>query len=84
MNNGGCYPDATCEPIPNLGQNAVECTCPPGYSGNGFGPEGCVYSPTCEDTCDSVGGWCFLGDCTCYSGWAGENCDIPGTDFYMH
>ena len=78
VNNGGCSPLASCQSAPELGPNGVSCTCPDGMVGNGFGPDGCMDNPPCSETCDPVGGFCFLGqECICYVGWTGVNCDIP-------
>mgnify|MGYP000363720838 CR=1 FL=1 len=78
VENGGCHPMADCEPAPQMGNNAVTCTCPDGWEGNGYGPNGCAENASCSQTCDPVGGFCFLNtECICFVGWSGPNCDIP-------
>uniref|UniRef100_A0A8C5UZ61 Cubilin n=1 Tax=Microcebus murinus TaxID=30608 RepID=A0A8C5UZ61_MICMU len=75
VNNGGCHPDASCSSA--LGSLPL-CTCLPGYTGNGYGPNGCVQlsnmclsQPCLNGECiETVSGYL----CKCESGWAGVNC----------
>ncbi|KAM7154824.1 cubilin-like [Molossus nigricans] len=75
VNNGGCQPHASCSSVPGF---LPLCTCLLGYTGNGFGPNGCVQlsniclSHQClNGQCiDTVSGYL----CNCDSGWAGINC----------
>uniref|UniRef100_A0A671XF39 Cubilin n=1 Tax=Sparus aurata TaxID=8175 RepID=A0A671XF39_SPAAU len=78
-NNGGCHPLATCSSSP--GTTLPVCTCPPGYIGNGYGPNGCTQtSNICETNNPCVNGQCTVSVspgyiCNCNSGWEGANCD---------
>uniref|UniRef100_A0A671XF34 Cubilin n=1 Tax=Sparus aurata TaxID=8175 RepID=A0A671XF34_SPAAU len=76
-NNGGCHPLATCSSSP--GTTLPVCTCPPGYIGNGYGPNGCTQtSNICETNNPCVNGQCTVTPgyiCNCNSGWEGANCD---------
>ncbi|XP_077993791.1 cubilin-like [Glandiceps talaboti] len=81
QNNGGCYILATCTEVPALGDTYRTCTCPNGYTGNGFGSDGCELttpSTTCDDD-PCVNGYCqqqgFNYFCVCDPGWNGQNCD---------
>ncbi|XP_010605410.1 cubilin [Fukomys damarensis] len=75
VNNGGCHPHAQCSSSHGL---LPLCTCAPGYTGNGYGPNGCVQlgniclsHPCLNGQCtDTVSGYF----CKCDSGWAGVNC----------
>ncbi|XP_037366570.1 cubilin isoform X2 [Talpa occidentalis] len=75
VNNGGCHPEASCSSV--LGSLPL-CTCFPGYTGNGYGPNGCVQlsnlclsHPCLNGQCiETVSGYF----CKCESGWAGINC----------
>ncbi|XP_071475764.1 cubilin [Marmota flaviventris] len=75
INNGGCHPDASCSSA--LGSLPL-CTCLPGYTGNGYGPSGCVQlsniclsHPCLHGQCiDTVSSYF----CRCDPGWAGVNC----------
>ncbi|KAM5338742.1 cubilin [Glossophaga mutica] len=75
VNNGGCHPHASCSSV--LGSLPL-CTCLPGYTGNGLGPNGCVQlsdiclsRPCLNGQCiETVSGYL----CKCDSGWAGINC----------
>lgn len=98
VNNGGCYPLATCSSSPGktnvitqnhllmlvtftvrvtcnvaldhiffffcscpLGSNLPICTCPPGYTGNGYGPTGCTQtSNICQTNNPCVNGQCVV------------------------
>ncbi|XP_068160694.1 cubilin [Antennarius striatus] len=79
-NNGGCYPLATC--TSNPGTSLPICTCPPEYTGNGYGPTGCTHtSNICQTNNPCVNGQCLDTTsspgyiCNCNSGWHGQNCD---------
>ncbi|XP_074549445.1 cubilin [Halichoeres trimaculatus] len=79
-NNGGCYPLATCTSSP--GTTLPICTCPPGYTGNGYGPTGCTQtSNICQTNNPCVNGQCVSTSsapgyiCNCNPGWQGANCD---------
>ncbi|KAM7237074.1 hypothetical protein CapIbe_011318 [Capra ibex] len=75
VNNGGCHPQASCSSA--LGFLPL-CTCLPGYTGNGYGPNGCVQlsnmclsQPCVNGQCiETVSGYV----CKCESGWTGVNC----------
>ena len=73
-NNGGCSSFATC--TEENGQ--PKCTCLPGYSRNGVGPDGCKQTETaCDLNCNN--GVCAVQNgkakCLCYQGWSGDLCD---------
>ncbi|CAM9270170.1 unnamed protein product, partial [Lampetra planeri] len=79
-NNGGCYPSATCSSNPE--STLPTCTCPPGFTGNGFGPMGCSQLSTiCQSNNPCVNGECVTSTsspgytCRCDAGWEGTNCD---------
>ncbi|XP_068604308.1 cubilin [Brachionichthys hirsutus] len=79
-NNGGCYPLATCSS--SSGTSLPICTCPAGYTGNGYGPTGCTeLSNICQTNNPCVNGQCVATTlspgyiCNCYSGWHGQICD---------
>ena len=45
-----------------IGPNFVQCQCPPGYQGNGIGPNGCTLNPSgCGSSCQN--GQCLVGYC---------------------
>ncbi|XP_066485218.1 cubilin [Tiliqua scincoides] len=76
VNNGGCHPLATCAsesgPIPS-------CVCPVGYTGDGYGPNGCLaLSTICQNQNPCVHGQCLATpsdyNCVCDPGWTGRNC----------
>ncbi|KAM9673713.1 cubilin [Trichechus inunguis] len=75
VNNGGCHQHASCSSV--VGSLPL-CTCLPGYTGNGYGPNGCVQlsdiclsHPCLNGQCiETVSGYV----CKCESGWAGINC----------
>uniref|UniRef100_A0A3Q1IYA9 Uncharacterized protein n=1 Tax=Anabas testudineus TaxID=64144 RepID=A0A3Q1IYA9_ANATE len=80
VNNGGCYPLATCSSSP--GSSLPICTCPPDYTGNGYGPTGCTQtSNICQTNNPCVNGQCVATTsspgyiCNCSPGWQGVNCD---------
>ncbi|XP_069688891.1 cubilin [Periplaneta americana] len=54
VNNGGCHPLARCLDNPRISQSYVECICPSGYVGSGFGSAGCV--PSSSGSGSSSGG----------------------------
>ncbi|XP_031795774.1 cubilin [Sarcophilus harrisii] len=74
-NNGDCHPNAVCTPGPGV---IPTCTCQPGYTGHGYGPNGCVplshiclTSPCVNGECiETVSGY----HCKCNPGWEGINC----------
>ncbi|KAK7881367.1 hypothetical protein WMY93_029776 [Mugilogobius chulae] len=79
-NNGGCYPLATCSSTP--GSSLPICTCPPGYTGSGYGPTGCTQSSNiCQTSNPCVHGQCVPTttspgyQCNCSPGWGGVHCD---------
>ncbi|XP_051007258.1 cubilin [Acomys russatus] len=78
INNGGCYPDATCTSSPGLGSFLPLCTCPHGYTGNGYGPNGCVQLSNICSSHPCVNGHCIETVssyfCKCDSGWTGPTC----------
>ncbi|KAK3892747.1 hypothetical protein Pcinc_003437 [Petrolisthes cinctipes] len=39
-----CHPLAQCYDNPQMSSTYFQCTCPPGYIGNGIGPQGCMAS----------------------------------------
>ncbi|XP_001377380.2 cubilin [Monodelphis domestica] len=74
-NNGGCHPHALCTP----GSGSIPtCVCQAGYTGHGYGQNGCVpLSHICRsDPC--VNGQCIETvsgyHCICDPGWEGINC----------
>ncbi|KAK9889124.1 hypothetical protein WA026_004393 [Henosepilachna vigintioctopunctata] len=83
VNNGGCHPLATCKNNPRISSTYVECNCPSGYQGNGFGPNGCLPStltPCAPNPCKN--GYCTVNDtspdhyiCRCKPSFFGKNCD---------
>ncbi|VEN61021.1 unnamed protein product, partial [Callosobruchus maculatus] len=83
-NNGGCHSLATCRENPSIGTYYVDCICPPGYIGNGKGPNGCVVSPSYSNPCLSnpcKHGTCSVNNthgyiCTCNAGYHGRNCEF--------
>uniref|UniRef100_A0A4X2M7T4 Cubilin n=1 Tax=Vombatus ursinus TaxID=29139 RepID=A0A4X2M7T4_VOMUR len=73
QNNGGCHPNALCTPgsIPT-------CVCWAGYTGHGYGQNGCVpLSEICQSN-PCVNGQCIETVssyyCKCDPGWEGTNC----------
>uniref|UniRef100_F7D8H4 Cubilin n=1 Tax=Ornithorhynchus anatinus TaxID=9258 RepID=F7D8H4_ORNAN len=72
--NGGCHPDALCFPSPGV---RPICVCRPGYTGDGYGANGCVPLSTICESHPCVHGQCTVTSgyqCTCNSGWGGPNC----------
>ncbi|XP_077301904.1 cubilin-like [Arctopsyche grandis] len=45
VNSGGCHPLATCSDNPSISSTYVVCICAAGYTGTGYGVNGCVASP---------------------------------------
>ncbi|XP_064410135.1 cubilin [Latimeria chalumnae] len=79
LNNGGCHPLASC--TSNPGSTLPMCTCPPGYAGNGYGPDGCApLGETCQHHNPCMNGQCLSTAtlsgylCICDPGWNGINC----------
>ncbi|XP_078391727.1 cubilin [Cetorhinus maximus] len=77
INNGGCHQLASCTFKP--GNNFPTCTCPPDYTGNGYGPNGCVpLSDVCQQNKPCVNGQCLATisgyECICDPGWTNTNC----------
>lgn len=78
LDSSVCNVNAMCFQYPNT---PVRCICNPGYTGNGFGENGCIYSTT-YDPCSSM--WCRNGGtcvrngtsayCNCPNGTVGPNC----------
>ncbi|XP_077300380.1 cubilin homolog [Arctopsyche grandis] len=44
INNGGCHPLAACSDNPSISSTYVLCSCRSGYTGTGYGINGCVQS----------------------------------------
>ncbi|XP_068942361.1 cubilin [Petaurus breviceps papuanus] len=74
-NNGGCHPNALCTP----GSGSLPtCVCQEGYTGHGYGQDGCVpLSHICQSQ-PCVNGQCIETvssyHCMCHPGWEGTNC----------
>ncbi|EFN66210.1 Cubilin [Camponotus floridanus] len=86
INNGGCHPLAICSENPSLTSSYVLCRCPPGYVGNGMGPNGCQLADVSVNTACSVNpcvhGTCVPNGangftCTCNPGYSGTTCNTP-------
>ncbi|XP_014475365.1 PREDICTED: cubilin [Dinoponera quadriceps] len=86
INNGGCHPLAICTENPSLTSSYVLCRCPPGFIGNGMGPNGCQLADVSVNTaCSSnpcVHGTCVPNGangftCTCSPGYSGTTCNTP-------
>ncbi|NXY42567.1 CUBN protein, partial [Ceuthmochares aereus] len=76
INNGGCHPSATCTSAPGP---MPLCSCASGYTGSGYGPNGCSpLSDICELQNPCVNGQCLAiitgYFCLCNAGWTGSNC----------
>jgi hypothetical protein len=75
--NGGCdtNPMASCN---NQTGAANSCSCPPGYTGNGRGSEGCIDIDECAPNPCANNGTCtnLLNDysCQCATGFSGQRC----------
>ncbi|XP_053211719.1 cubilin-like [Panonychus citri] len=84
MRNGDCSPIAQCVEITASAGPGRSCQCPPGYMGNGEGPNGCLASTSI--TCDQrpcVSGICITVNsnppsfrCQCQPGFSGSRCEI--------
>lgn len=80
INNGGCYPLATC--VESVESTNVQCRCPAGLVGDGMGPNGCSIStiihPCASNPC--VHGHCVTHginfSCDCEPGFMGVTCAI--------
>ena len=66
--------------IASKGSSGVSCACPPGFAGNGIGPDGCTNDgpdPT-ECNIDCGNGICLVQNetpqCICYQGFSGDHC----------
>ncbi|XP_004716072.1 cubilin [Echinops telfairi] len=75
VNNGGCHPQASCSSV--LGSLPL-CTCHLGYTGNGYGQNGCVQLSNICLSHPCLNGQCIETAsgylCKCAPGWAGINC----------
>ncbi|XP_053120680.1 cubilin [Hemicordylus capensis] len=76
VNNGGCHPLAACTSLPGP---LPSCVCPAGYTGNGYGPNGCLaLSNICQSHNPCLNGQCLATpsgyNCVCDPGWTGTNC----------
>lgn len=90
--NGGCHPLATCTAYPTISSTYRECRCPPGYGGDGNGPNGCIYqssvsnvsvsscdpNPCVRGTCVALGFNSFR--CNCPLGYTGVRCEIAANE----
>ncbi|KAF7245952.1 Cubilin [Varanus komodoensis] len=58
LNNGGCHPLAACTSISGL---VPSCVCPAGYSGSGYGANGCApLSTVCQTQNPCANGQCLV------------------------
>ncbi|XP_050313173.1 cubilin-like isoform X2 [Anthonomus grandis grandis] len=82
INNGGCHLLAKCFNNPAISE--VQCICPPGYTGSGYGPGGCIATSSGQITgCTPnpcVHGSCSGNNstgfhCTCNPNYYGTYCD---------
>uniref|UniRef100_A0A8D2IQV5 Cubilin n=1 Tax=Varanus komodoensis TaxID=61221 RepID=A0A8D2IQV5_VARKO len=76
LNNGGCHPLAACTSISGL---VPSCVCPAGYSGSGYGANGCApLSTVCQTQNPCANGQCLATvsgyTCVCDPGWTGATC----------
>ncbi|NXY67496.1 CUBN protein, partial [Glareola pratincola] len=76
INNGGCHPLATCTSAPGP---IPFCSCKSGYTGSGYGPNGCSpLSDICQLQNPCANGQCLAMIsgyfCLCNAGWTGPNC----------
>ncbi|XP_062489682.1 cubilin isoform X1 [Pezoporus occidentalis] len=76
INNGGCHPLATCTSGPG---SIPFCSCTSGYTGSGYGPNGCSpLSDICQLQNPCANGQCLAMIsgyfCLCNVGWTGPNC----------
>uniref|UniRef100_A0A8B9GL35 Cubilin n=1 Tax=Amazona collaria TaxID=241587 RepID=A0A8B9GL35_9PSIT len=76
VNNGGCHPLATCTSGPG---SIPFCSCTSGYTGSGYGPNGCSpLSDICQLQNPCANGQCLAMIsgyfCLCNVGWTGPNC----------
>ncbi|XP_013797015.2 cubilin [Apteryx mantelli] len=76
ISNGGCHPLAACTPGPGA---MPFCSCTLGYTGSGYGPNGCSpLSDICQLQNPCANGQCLAMIsgyfCVCNGGWMGPNC----------
>lgn len=82
-NNGGCFPTARC--VSNTAISALFrfCVCPPGTTGTGVGPNGCVVSTqSCANNPCRNNALCTISEsnqvrCICPPQFSGQFCDKP-------
>lgn len=67
--NSVCNANAMCYQYPN---SPISCICRTGYTGNGFGENGCVVAPV--DPCSTI--WCRNGG-TCVRNGTTAYCNCP-------
>ncbi|XP_063696850.1 cubilin homolog [Culicoides brevitarsis] len=77
-NDNLCHPLARCVEYQN---SIVNCICPPGYAGSGYGPQGCLPSndtSACPSNFCQNGGTCYVNGtsfaCRCPPGTLEPNC----------
>ncbi|MEQ2238658.1 hypothetical protein ILYODFUR_035381, partial [Ilyodon furcidens] len=76
-NNGGCHHLASCSSNP--GSAFPVCTCPQGYTGNGYGPTGCTQtSNICQTNNPCVNGQCTPLSTVAMRPSSGGKVSLPG------